>query len=242
MADKLTKAQCLQHVKEINRLHGEIVEADQTSLENAMDAGEMLIALKKTVEHGEWLSYVAKHFPTFSKRTAQDYMWAANNREEIEKAKAEAENGETPNAQRAALLTSIRGAKEALSKPRTKGGGGGGSQRNPSQPSAPSTEPETPASAPIDVQLESLDVDEVVPALKEKWDYDQRKALIVALLKDLTLTDAAEVLFVSFPSDMLRDIVGRVEAVRSSSPPKSAPTSPPSIVRPEQPAALDRRY
>jgi hypothetical protein len=89
------KSECLKYIREISRLHGLIVEADQTTLEYAIEAGGMLIALKKTVEHGDWLGYLAENFPDISERTAQDYMWAANKRKAIEEEKEKAENGES---------------------------------------------------------------------------------------------------------------------------------------------------
>jgi hypothetical protein len=194
-------------IAEVNRLHNLVVEADQTSLEKAIEAGILLNALKKHVKHGDWLPYLAENFPTISERTAQDYMWAATNAGKIEEAqKKSAEEGANPNPQRAALLTSIRGAKEALKKPK--------SEQSKAKPrrAIKSISPAThgPVTAPIDEQLEDLDVDEVVPALKEKWDGDQRKQLIVSLLEELSIDDVADILSDAFP-DRLENLIKALE-------------------------------
>src|SRR5262245_59794763 len=71
-----SKIETSKLIREVNRLHKQITEANQTSLDSAIEAGEMLINLKKTVPHGEWADYLSKNCPDISERTAQDYMWA----------------------------------------------------------------------------------------------------------------------------------------------------------------------
>jgi hypothetical protein len=240
-----TPDQCLQYIDEINRLHTQIVEANQTSLERAMEAGALLIQLKKTVVHGRWSAYLAEHFPKISERTAQDYMWAANQAPKIEAEKKKAENGENPNPQRAALLTSIRGAKQAFASPRAGNGGGG-------QPpaSAPIEEPEDDEETfedAFDSHLNELAPDELEAKLEpERLDAlterrvkaqndEQRKEFIVSLVRELpSLEDAVDVMCRAFPE---RWALWR-KALDGPTPP-SLPNSDPSvppIVRPAQPA------
>jgi len=143
-------------IREINRLHKQITEADQTSLDSAIEAGEMLIRLKKTVPHGEWADYLREKCPDISERTAQDYMWAANHRARIEEEQAKA--GEE-NPQRAADLTSIRGAKRALAKPRSK------KAKRKSTPK--------PADGHVEHLLPDMAADEVFVIIKDVWDRDK---------------------------------------------------------------------
>jgi hypothetical protein len=218
-------------IRLINSEHQAAVEAHQGGLEHAMACGEMLKAAKEKVGHGNWATWLAEHCPDIAERTARRYMWMGARAEELEAAMKQ-------NGQALADLSGA-GATKLLAKPQSEETKAKRKRTTPTQQSPPAEEAEEVVSPPIDVQLESLDVDEVVPALREKWDYDQRKELIVSLLKDLTLSDVAEVLS-SFPLTMLRDVVDRIEAARTLSPPKSAPTPLPPILKPE-PQPLERR-
>jgi hypothetical protein len=211
-------------IKEINRLHNEIVEADQTSLEKAIEAGAMLCALKRIVGHGKWTEYLKANFPTISERTAQDYMWAAKKSDEIDKEKKQsAEEGAKPNPQRAALLTSIRGAKEALGKKSGTTSGTGKGKRGANESNKPTA---SPASVPIDEQLEGLDVDEVVPALMEKWDHDQHIALVEKLVRAMTVEEVADTLTDIFEGEDLEKLIKALEGEEVEGAESDAPTNP----------------
>jgi hypothetical protein len=70
---------------EIARLHGEIAAAYGTSLDRAIRIGELLTKQKETLEHGQFLPWVAEHLP-FSERTAQNYMRVFAKRAELKSA------------------------------------------------------------------------------------------------------------------------------------------------------------
>jgi hypothetical protein len=57
----------------INKLHDEAVAFGQKSTSSAKACGDMLIKMKATMAHGEWLPWLKEHI-TFSESTAQAYM------------------------------------------------------------------------------------------------------------------------------------------------------------------------
>src|SRR5215212_9148639 len=54
----------------------------RSAIGHAIRAGEALIAAKARVRHGEWLPWLAAHFPA-SERTARRYMQLAENRSRV---------------------------------------------------------------------------------------------------------------------------------------------------------------
>lgn len=58
---------------EINLEHSAASTAAREALGHARRAGELLLAAKKQVKHGDWLSWLAANFQ-FTARTAQNYM------------------------------------------------------------------------------------------------------------------------------------------------------------------------
>jgi hypothetical protein len=60
-------------VKEIARLHSEIMLAAKTSLKKAIRIGEILTSQKQSLKHGEWLPWIEKNL-SFTVRTAQNYV------------------------------------------------------------------------------------------------------------------------------------------------------------------------
>jgi hypothetical protein len=102
-------------ILEINRLHGLITEATQSSLQYSIEIGTMLLDVKKEVKHGEWEAWLTKHCPDIAVTTAQLYMRLAKP-ENAAKLEAAAE----ANAQRVVDL-SVRGAAKLLAKPKEPG-------------------------------------------------------------------------------------------------------------------------
>jgi hypothetical protein len=84
--------------------HQAVIAAIKSSAEHAMAAGDLLIEAKAKVSHGGWQLWLKEHC-AFSERTAQLYMWLAENRAAIE-----------AKAQRVADLT-LRGAVKAIATP-----------------------------------------------------------------------------------------------------------------------------
>lgn len=69
-------------VAEIIRLHGQILDAARTSLDNAIRIGELLVQEKARLNHGEWLPWLKGHVP-FSDRTARNYMQCYEQRDRL---------------------------------------------------------------------------------------------------------------------------------------------------------------
>jgi hypothetical protein len=67
----------------INAAHEAVQAALKSSIINAMHAGELLIAAKAKLKHGEWLPWLKANFP-FTDRTARNYMMLARRRPEVE--------------------------------------------------------------------------------------------------------------------------------------------------------------
>jgi len=63
--------------------HTAVAAALKDSLRHAITAGELLIAAKAQMPHGQWLSWLREHC-AISERTEQFYMRVAKNRAEIE--------------------------------------------------------------------------------------------------------------------------------------------------------------
>lgn len=59
---------------QINYEHQQCVEAFKATLGHAHAAGELLIAAKAQVRHGEWLPWLKENCPAISDRTARNYM------------------------------------------------------------------------------------------------------------------------------------------------------------------------
>ena len=64
----------------ITGLHTEIMENLKTSLEKALEIGELLVQQKECLMHGEFTPWMEKHLP-FTVRTANNYMKLYHNRE-----------------------------------------------------------------------------------------------------------------------------------------------------------------
>ena len=58
---------------ELNRLHSEIEKSLRSTVEYAIQAGEILSNVKEKVGHGEFLPWLNSSV-SFSERTAQNYM------------------------------------------------------------------------------------------------------------------------------------------------------------------------
>jgi hypothetical protein len=67
---------------EIAALHGQIITAARSTLDNAIRIGELLHAQKAALKHGEWLPWIEKNLP-FDRMTAARYMRVFDRREEI---------------------------------------------------------------------------------------------------------------------------------------------------------------
>ena len=89
----------------INAEHKRAEQSAKNAIAHALKAGELLIAAKSKVEHGEWLPWLEQHC-TVSERTAQAYMRIAKEWPKLD----------APKAQRVADL-SFRETLKALAAP-----------------------------------------------------------------------------------------------------------------------------
>jgi hypothetical protein len=73
-------------VNQIITLHSEIRRHVGTMVQKAIHLGELLIAQKQKMQHGQFTQWIEKNLP-FSARTAQNYMRLYRRREEIKNEK-----------------------------------------------------------------------------------------------------------------------------------------------------------
>jgi hypothetical protein len=95
----------------INEEHQQVVEASQSSLEHAIEAGIGLLDAKANVKHGTWEAWLKANCPNISLETVRLYMRLAKGEEKLKKAAAE--NGN------AVAEMSIRGAAKLLANKRS---------------------------------------------------------------------------------------------------------------------------
>jgi hypothetical protein len=69
-------------VAEINTLHNELFALGKTALEKAIRIGDLLVANKKAVRHGDWLKWIDKKL-VFGGRQAQKYISIYEGRDEL---------------------------------------------------------------------------------------------------------------------------------------------------------------
>jgi hypothetical protein len=68
-----SKSKASNVAEEINRLHKKAESSSRVCLENAIKAGEMLVAEKAKHDHGEWGDWIEANL-AFTWRTANYYM------------------------------------------------------------------------------------------------------------------------------------------------------------------------
>ena len=85
--DALQQPELQRLATEINTEHAEVENTLRAGLAHALHCGELLIAAKKLVPHGEWLPWLAANC-TASERTAQAYIRLASHRAELEEKSA----------------------------------------------------------------------------------------------------------------------------------------------------------
>jgi hypothetical protein len=67
---------------EINSLHKDLLDLGNTALEKAIRIGELLVANKAAVRHGDWLDWIEKNLD-FDCRQVQNYMSIYERRDEL---------------------------------------------------------------------------------------------------------------------------------------------------------------
>jgi hypothetical protein len=68
----------------INAAHEAVLSAAKAVVERAIEAGELVLAQKARLAHGQWLPWLAQNCPSIHPRMAQRYMRLAENRATLE--------------------------------------------------------------------------------------------------------------------------------------------------------------
>lgn len=58
----------------VNREHDAAINGVRTGMTHARRCGVLLLEAKQRCRHGKWLSWLSRHCPNISRRSAQDYM------------------------------------------------------------------------------------------------------------------------------------------------------------------------
>lgn len=87
----------------INAAHAEARAHAARAVERAIEAGDLLLEVKDSLPHGEWLPWLEIHCPDISRRTAQGYMRLAR---------------DLPTEMRNAAHLTLNGAMRLLAPPR----------------------------------------------------------------------------------------------------------------------------
>jgi hypothetical protein len=167
--EKLAQAEAL--APKINQAHASAIEATQTALSYAIDAGEMLNQAKKLMPHGEWQTWLVEHCPDISDRTARLYMLLAKNATKLEEAAKQNGNGVAD--------LSIRGAAKLLKKPNY-------------DPAEKASKKESSGLSKLERALEDAAPEDVIEAL-DGWAAEELQALAAGINEKLdNLTKTAQ--------------------------------------------------
>jgi Protein of unknown function (DUF3102) len=180
---KLTPEQLSKNAQLINAAHRQVVQANKTSIEKAIEAGEILRACKKSVGHGAWSKWLHDNCREISEETARLYMRLADpeNAPKLEEAAKQNGNGVAD--------LSVRGAAQVLREEPTEQQK---AERKKKRTEKERAEAETRAvedaaraAALIPKQLKHMDVNQVLNLLTHTFDDDYLDTLMEALRKHL---------------------------------------------------------
>jgi hypothetical protein len=173
-----SKSELAKDAREINRIHGQIVENAQTNLQLAIECGTILTEDKKSVQHGEWEEWLKTNCPEIEDRTARLYMRLAKNSDKLEKLAAE--NGNT------VADLSIRGAVMLLQKKKTeeeKAKAKAERERKAKEKDAAALVAAMAGANLVDI-MKAKSIDEIKIALKQSARSDEVIAAIAPSLQD----------------------------------------------------------
>jgi Protein of unknown function (DUF3102) len=111
---KLSPEQLTKNASLINAAHREVVRANKTSIEKAIEAGTILKACKDSMDHGEWSKWLYDNCRDISDETARLYMRLADPKNATKLEEAAKQNGN------AVADLSVRGAAKLLRKEPTE--------------------------------------------------------------------------------------------------------------------------
>jgi hypothetical protein len=173
---KLSPEQLTKNAQLINAAHKAVVSANKTSIEKAIEAGEMLKACKDSVSHGEWSKWLYDNCRDISDETARLYMRLADPKNAQKLEEAAKQNGN------AVAVLSVRGAAKVLAKPQTP------EQKAKRKATIAAKKAEAEAAffreigSNVAELLKALAPDEVLKALKDaEWDTEELTELVKLL-------------------------------------------------------------
>ena len=233
----------LSYVPLIHKAYDDLVASHRTSLGHALNLGKLLNDAKDAVGHAGWANWLKTNCPQISHRTANVYMNLAKNKDKFDKPAV---------SQHAANMAaqddlSIRAAIDAVNK--ADGGGLKTDEKKKKTNDADEDEDESdPSVEGFDVMghkadlaetLEDVAADEVVIAINEKWEPEQREELLKAQLKSCSPSALSEVLISALGRENTQLLIQTLtRKLQEPAPPAAAVVPPPaaasSIRRPMQ--------
>jgi Protein of unknown function (DUF3102) len=176
---KLSLEQLTKNAQLINAAHKVVVSANKTSIEKAIEAGEMLKACKDSVSHGEWSKWLYDTCRDISDETARLYMRLADPKNAQKLEEAAKQNGN------AVADLSVRGAAQVIRAKPTAEQEAAREATKKANEQAKAADDAARAAALIPKQLRGMSVDNVVSLLKATFDLDYLDTLSEALQKHL---------------------------------------------------------
>jgi Protein of unknown function (DUF3102) len=176
---KLTPEQLSKNAQLIIAAHRQVVQANKTSIEKALEAGEILRACKKSVGHGAWSKWLHDNCREISEETARLYMRLADPENASKLEEAAKQNGN------AVADLSVRGAAKLIRAEPTEEQEAARETRKADKERAKAVDDAARAAALIPKQLRRMDVDDVLRLLTSTFDDDYLDTLMEALRKHL---------------------------------------------------------
>jgi hypothetical protein len=224
-----SKSELAKDAREINRIHGQITEHDQTNLQLAIDCGKILADDKKSVGHGGWLEWLKTNCPEIDDRTVRLYTRLGKNEEKIEKLAAQ--NGNT------VANLSIRGALALLAPKLTE------EQKATRQAERDRAAAEKEAAAKVaaaaganltDV-MKAKGVDEIKTALKQSDRFDEVAASVAPPLEQqLKATSPGRLAVILTDVWQAEDVQKLITELQRPKVPPRPPIRPATEARPAQ--------
>jgi hypothetical protein len=177
---KLTPEQLSKNAGLINAAHRQVVQANKTSIEKAIEAGTILKACKDSVGHGEWSKWLHDNCREISDETARLYMRLADPKNAPKLEEAAKQNGN------AVADLSVRGAAKLIREEPTEEQTAAREAKKKEKEQAKAMEEAASAAVLFAKQLKHMDVDQVLSLLTRTFDDDYLDTLMEALQKHLT--------------------------------------------------------
>jgi hypothetical protein len=175
----LTPDQLSKNAQLINAAHREVVRANKTSIEKAIEAGTILKACKDSVGYGEWSKWLHDNCRDISDETARLYMRLADPKNAQKLEEAAKQNGN------AVADLSVRGAAKLIRAEPTEEQTAAREARQTEKERAKAVDDAARAAALIPKQLRGMGVDDVLRLLIASFDVDYLDTLLEGLQKHL---------------------------------------------------------